>query len=501
MKKAFIFIAVIIAIISMTSCQATPDKVVVHGKNLEEMIEKATTQQPDASANPQQESLAGELGAPQNYQTELSDAMGKVTIHVNADVQVPNASGISVQRVKKQKLSQTQVDTLFNMLMKGEPFSGDDYKPTKDDIQQQILEIQAAQSQPAGENINPKIQYNPEYYEYMIQDLMDQLNDAPDVSVKNPVTSQLIPMNMELDGAGEKVYALSQSQQSGYESFLAYNYDDSVSFLRYTSEKAAFANNMGYFSPKESIEATEAADLTADITSDDMKTIPEPTISRDEAIAQADAVVSALGLSDMKCYSSDIMYGGSYEMTADMSTYKNPRKCVWFLRYARNVNGIPITYTVYDCMKVEEEAQSAPWAYEDMTFAIDDTGIVGFSWMSPYQITDIVTQDSNLISFSEIASIFDTMSLAVNSWDGFAMGDPNLTAIEITVDHIQLGLTRVTEKDKRDSGLLVPAWDFFGTTTYVMEADGQTKRFYDGPIPLLTVNAIDGSIINRNLGY
>ena len=73
--------------------------------------------------------------------------------------------------------------------------------------------------------------------------------------------------------------------------------------------------------------------------------------------------------------------------------------------------------------------------------------------------------------------------------------------MDIKVDHIKFGLTRITEASKRDSGLLVPVWDFFGTSTQIIEVDGQTKEYPDGPIPILTINAIDGSVINRSLGY
>jgi len=155
----------------------------------------------------------------------------------------------------------------------------------------------------------------------------------------------------------------------------------------------------------------------------------------------------------------------------------------------------------FHCIKIEDEAQSAPWSYEDMTFAIDDSGIVGFRWSSPYQFTEVVTENSNLLPFQDITDVFDTMSLVVNAWDGLAQGSPALRGIEINVDEIRLGLTRVTEQDKRDSGLLIPVWDFFGTMTYLYESNGQTQKMDVGPIPILTVNAIDGSVINRNLGY
>ena len=49
------------------------------------------------------------------------------------------------------------------------------------------------------------------------------------------------------------------------------------------------------------------------------------------------------------------------------------------------------------------------------------------------------------------------------------------------------------------NGILVPAWDFFGgfESTYegVTSINNMTYQSY------LTINAIDGSIIDRNLGY
>lgn len=38
--------------------------------------------------------------------------------------------------------------------------------------------------------------------------------------------------------------------------------------------------------------------------------------------------------------------------------------------------------------------------------------------------------------------------------------------------------------------------------TYINKVDGETKsEIVDDNIPILTINAIDGSIINRSVGY
>ena len=77
---------------------------------------------------------------------------------------------------------------------------------------------------------------------------------------------------------------------------------------------------------------------------------------------------------------------------------------------------------------------------------------------------------------------------------------------------------RVREKDS-DRYLMVPAWDFFGKTMnefdhvvngvthggvdgFVVDENNQVPD-YDGvePRSLLTINAIDGTIIDRGAGY
>lgn len=495
MKRAFIISIAVLLLLSMAACQATPDKNIIVGKSLDEMIDKATQTPPAEETQMQGGTLAEKLGATDTYTAELVDAKGKVSIHVNADVQIPDTAGVSVQRVGRGNFTQDQVNVLMDMLMKGEAFSGDDFKPTKSEIQQKILEVQAAKNQVSPDDSNGKKIGRADWDAYLA-DLQKQLEAAPETSERIPSTGQLEPMTMETDySTGEKLYALAQSDEGGYESLGVYNYDESTNFLEYTSEKNSFSKNMGYFWTKEAVEQNSYTGIET------IESIPDVTITLEEAKAQAEALISALGVENLVCYSADKMYGGSYDKTVDQSEYINPRKSVWFLRYTRGVDNVPVTYTVWDCIKVEEDTQSAPWAYEDMTFAIDDTGIVGFSWRSPYAVADTVTENSNLISFDEVTDIFETMSLVVNAWDGIAAYNPTLTAVDIKVDHIEFGLTRITEENKRDSGLLVPAWDFFGTLTQIYEVDGETKKFDDGPIPILTINAIDGSIINRNLGY
>ena len=71
--------------------------------------------------------------------------------------------------------------------------------------------------------------------------------------------------------------------------------------------------------------------------------------------------------------------------------------------------------------------------------------------------------------------------------------DENVT---IDVSAVKLRYTRISEKDSFDTGLLVPVWDFIGTKTD-QYGNGNDVR---GAV-LMSINAIDGSVIDRNLGY
>lgn len=100
-----------------------------------------------------------------------------------------------------------------------------------------------------------------------------------------------------------------------------------------------------------------------------------------------------------------------------------------------------------------------------------------------------------MLSFTEIQDIFQK-KIIVNKADYSEYG----TDLKIT--EVRLGLARITEQNNLESGLLIPVWDFFGTATYYYET-GELKSYTESVSgkSYLTINAIDGSIIDRRQGY
>ena len=131
------------------------------------------------------------------------------------------------------------------------------------------------------------------------------------------------------------------------------------------------------------------------------------------------------------------------------------------------------------------------WQYESASVIVSVEGqIRGFLWHSPqHRVTDTISEDAQLLPFSEILSIFEQQTRLT-----FAVKD-GITGPELELTCAQLGLFRIREKNEVDSGLLVPAWFFLG------KFHGGTRGDFDALNPYMIINALDGTIIDPYSGY
>ena len=127
------------------------------------------------------------------------------------------------------------------------------------------------------------------------------------------------------------------------------------------------------------------------------------------------------------------------------------------------------------------------WPEETIELHINDAGIVSFTWNAPIAITETVVDHAALQPFETVRSTFEKMIV-------MTAADPHETQIDITIDRVTLSYSRISEKDRFDSGLIVPVWGFIGECkngTYLEKQRGVQ----------MAINAIDGSVIDSALGY
>lgn len=179
-------------------------------------------------------------------------------------------------------------------------------------------------------------------------------------------------------------------------------------------------------------------------------------------------------------------------------------------------DGIPITYTYedggfidYDFEKLIQAMENGEelvpetvyWPYEEMTFIYTNGGLQKFEWINPYIIENLSDEYVFLLPFSEISNIFEDLIIKKYADSFNNEGD----TVDIQVDKVVLSYMRVREKDSLE-GTLIPVWDFFGTKIYKNaegEVDNVVDRVYGGVTPesMMTINAMDGTIVSRGLGY
>ena len=219
-------------------------------------------------------------------------------------------------------------------------------------------------------------------------------------------------------------------------------------------------------------------------------------ISLDDAKKLVQEKVDAMGLGDME------LCGWNYAVQTSIGTDDTPSYLGsgYVIYYNRTINGVPLTYTMDAGGALEDmDSTMETWAYENLYFYVNADGIDSMSYSNPYTIGEIKTENLSLLPFSEIMNIYEKMMVVTNADN---MEYENSRVYDI--DRIVLGYARIYEPSTdAHTGLLVPVWDFFGSRKIDSEYDGQTySDITDYPTwSFLTINAVDGSIIDRSLGY
>lgn len=279
--------------------------------------------------------------------------------------------------------------------------------------------------------------------------------------------------------------------QGGMRSVFAVNNEPSNSYLIEYVNRGDFDVSTGmYFSEDEWADMQDT--LANAEEQEALNAMPAPSITPDEARDIAERFLEQMGIDYLTCERSESVVGGSSSFYGDGLRTGNLIKA-YRLHYVRKLSGVPVTYTYIETTANTDGDIIWNWAYEGMTFIIDDSGIVEMKWEAPYRLRETLTDNAALLPFSHIQGVFEKMIIIGNSYYMETGADMNIT-------EARLGLMRIYEQNNTSSGLLIPVWDFFGTLTTYSEA-GEAYIQKQTGLVWLTVNAVDGTVIDRSLGY
>lgn len=538
-RIASIFVAATLTASLFAGCQKSPEKEIVSNKDMDNMIEQAQDTQ---SSTTEVAQVAKDYDT---YQTDIKDDSLHVTVHADAQVDIPDTSQLSIFRVQQMQFDQAFLDQVRTTLF-GEQTLYDgtclsqltkaDYESEiqagKDDIAEiqnnnlysdDDKEVMIQERQSNIDECQAKYETAPEAINYTGSPSDNQIHSISELVSNNP-SNEYYSWQSEFDGANASIfYGINDASNGSYQSLYLQNNENYGNLIRYRSSKLGYINvgssvmSGGNYSdavPEEYKFAMEEAhwvwpadeDMPIDKISEESGMAKEnfientkdvTTISEADARQKAEDLLHSLGMHDFTYYS-----GG---LVTEVTEYNKiealrqslggaPYRTVYAFRYQRCIDGVFVNND--GGSKIVDEWQGDTynkklWSTEDVVVFVDDDGIVGFDYLVPLEVTDTVVEKSTLKNFDEVKDIFEQMAITMNAVNSEEASDGNVT---IDIDSVKLRYTRISEKDSFDTGLLVPVWDFIGTKTDQYGYEVQNAV-------IMSINAIDGSVIDRSLGY
>ena len=198
--------------------------------------------------------------------------------------------------------------------------------------------------------------------------------------------------------------------------------------------------------------------------------------------------------------------------------------------FERMVDGVPVNYIRNSYLSYDElsrpwideddnfhESQCKGWDNESLTMVFCSGTLQSFQHSDPIEVSDASDEALFLLPFDEVKDIFEntiTMQIMTEqeyhlpAVDGISFCRyPSVDAqsVEMTITKVQLGYMRVREGNSSTEGSLIPVWDFYGTWNSQEPgyADGSNEMVIDSVtmdrigVPLLTIDARDGSVVQR----
>lgn len=428
----------------------------------------------EKSAQPQESAYT----FPEKFTGDWTGQEGKLTIHADAQVVAELGTALPTATVEPREFTQEDVDNLLKVFLKGEPLYS--HVQTKQELQGHL----------------------------------DYIN-SPDWTSDPGKPSD--PASLEARRKELNAWYTAEIAKAPEEKPILHGFSDSDDPKR-IGGTATVDGIKWEVSIRNDIDGGWTA---AYIERTDYKyrdySIQLPDASKEESIARGNALMQALGLQNFVLTDAQQW---SVELPGDNG--------IWRLYYAPTVNGFPIAgarqditqthdgtvyqdyqYWDYAC-KDSENPDTVSWDLENILLDVGKNGVLRFAWTAPSTKPVVRQAESTLLPFEEIASIADTMLPEVivgpketpltklDQYNGFD------TRMDVDITKVSLSLMRIRDKGSLQ-GTIVPVWDFWGTSdwydaepnAYGYQEKGMNYDFQ----PMLTLNAVDGTVVDRQLGY
>ena len=493
-SKSAGFMAILLTIIMIigcftTACQPTPEGLIVQNKaddDLKEAIAQTATPIPSdintsdstvtsetASAN-QQDTQPNE---PIDYIEDISsNASNTVTVEINADVINNQPDNIPVAKIAPKELTEDEVKQMVQAFFGNTQLYSRD--STKEDYDKRILNLQYMLS-------------NEE--ELLKSDMVDATGITDIAQIKAEYQELLEIM------IGKRENAPEEREEASFSEFDSVNginllIDTGKGFMGNVKASqdsvilSAFNDNNNYYMPRNIVGG-----MTTEIELDNGDT--DFNNARNIAIA----LIEQIGIDSI--LGSVYLANDSYLKSSDRQYY------VFCFEMKINETSLDHTLETGNLSYSKEEVYESLREYERLEVWIENNQLVQLRYRMPMRITTILNENVAVsIDYAQAIELAKQHAY-VKYIDAYG----NFTEAKLNINKIELIMARTREGENGDY-IVVPAWNFCGTLSKkykpeLIERQGgdengwATKTKISGKDTLITVNALDGTIIDMAHGY
>ena len=493
MKRTFVVLisAVLLILFSgcLFGCQATPENPILVEKDSERLIEQAGKKDNGVS-------LSDMLALENNYQFNYMSQNGKLQIHADAFVVLPGAEAMPIFRIVATGFSQEFAKKAFCFL-----FPDPNNRPnnvtsgtvaTKADLEKRLIELK---KQLADGTYNSD-EYSEADWQRLIEVTEEMLKDAPETGENIPETVADGTMKL-VDNGKYSYYELACMDSATLDrQFSVVSYDVLPSSLDY-DDALGTTSKMRFIKDAEwQYEGQDELTITQGSLSD--HTTEKLLVGLEDAKMLCERFFSAVEMEDF------------YEISEITLIKKTDDQYAVKLYYRQVVDGVPTFACTRDYYGTQD-LYARPWGYEFVSFIVSENGIDAIKWIEPVQVVETVTPDAQLLTLEQVTPIFEKMLITRLEPRLEIYTDP--IELDCDVSSVALELVRIKEHNViGKEGLLVPAWVFYGHLTQRTMYTSGTVYTYDmignvgssvlgPPAVIMAINAIDGSVIDLEIGY
>ena len=410
---------------------------------------------------------------PEKFTGDWKGQEGRLTIHADAKVEAPQGVILPTATVEPRDFTQADVDNLVRVLLKGQTLYA--HTQTKQELQDWADKIRSPQWTPdPGKGLTTPEQIEQErqrilaYYDTMLATAPEEtpvIHGFSDSQYGNRISGWTM-----VDGEEYEVHIDNSTDAKS---------SDRVEIVRQAYKYRYRNGNPEYW---------------GDIT-------------KDEAIAQGDALIQELGLTHMVLDDAQLTDSGTWQLYY-VPTVSGLRLPSIQERVENHIEGYTETmYWSYSCW-AEENPDTVYWPMECIYLDVGKEGVLSFSWFDPATEPVVKQTQTSLLPFEEIAAIADAMLPVVvigphesRSLVEIDQINGETSYVDVNITKVSLSLMRIRDKGSLH-GTIVPVWDFWGSRDwYGFEGPYGQKGSQITTQPMLTLNAIDGSVVSRMFGY